>query len=226
MGNAFPRLFEPGRIAERRAQEPHHQGPAAHRPGQSRRLHHRAHAPLLQRGGAGRRCAWWSWSTPGSTTCTAGRPRASWASPAWTTFPGCRFLPTPSRPRGRWPASRSRTPAGSASSSSSRRRLPTCPGRRSPPWAAPSPSRMTTEEISGVIKAFGRAAARAQMAGFDLVEIHACHGYLISNFLSPYSNKRDRLVRRRLREPHPPADEHRQGDQGPGGPRLPRGLPL
>jgi 2,4-dienoyl-CoA reductase-like NADH-dependent reductase (Old Yellow Enzyme family)/thioredoxin reductase len=64
------------------------------------------------------------------------------------------------------------------------------------PWpeitamGCPIPIPMTVEEIQEVIKAFGRAAKRAQMAGFDLVEIHACHGYLISNFLSPYSNKR------------------------------------
>ena len=49
---------------------------------------------------------------------------------------------------------------------------------------------MTIDEIVGVRKAFGQAAKRAQTAGFDMVEIHACHGYLISNFLSPYSNKR------------------------------------
>lgn len=64
------------------------------------------------------------------------------------------------------------------------------------PWpeitamGCPIPIPMTTEEIGEVIKAFGAAAKRAQMAGFDAVEIHACHGYLISNFLSPYSNKR------------------------------------
>ena len=64
------------------------------------------------------------------------------------------------------------------------------------PWpeitemGCPIPEPMTIEEIRGVVKAFGQAAKRAQTAGFDLVEIHACHGYLISNFLSPYSNKR------------------------------------
>ncbi len=64
------------------------------------------------------------------------------------------------------------------------------------PWpeitaqGCPIPIPMTIEEIQGVIKAFGQAAVRAKMAGFDMVEIHACHGYLISNFLSPYSNKR------------------------------------
>jgi len=49
---------------------------------------------------------------------------------------------------------------------------------------------MTVTEIKEVVNAFGQAAARARTAGFDMVEIHACHGYLISNFLSPYSNKR------------------------------------
>jgi 2,4-dienoyl-CoA reductase-like NADH-dependent reductase (Old Yellow Enzyme family)/thioredoxin reductase len=64
------------------------------------------------------------------------------------------------------------------------------------PWpeitaqGCPIPQPMTVEEIRGVVKAFGQAAKRAQTVGFDLVEIHACHGYLISNFLSPYSNKR------------------------------------
>ncbi len=49
---------------------------------------------------------------------------------------------------------------------------------------------MTFEEILDVVKAFGDATKRTQDAGFDMVEFHACHGYLISNFLSPRTNKR------------------------------------
>ncbi len=49
---------------------------------------------------------------------------------------------------------------------------------------------MTEEDIWAAIEAFGDAAVRAVKAGFDLIEIHMAHGYLIQNFLSPYSNKR------------------------------------
>lgn len=64
------------------------------------------------------------------------------------------------------------------------------------PWpeitaaGCPLPVPLTVEEIREIVKAFGRAARRAQTAGFDMVEIHACHGYLISNFFSPHTNKR------------------------------------
>ena len=54
----------------------------------------------------------------------------------------------------------------------------------------PPPDELTFEEILEVVKAFGDAAKRTQMAGFDMVEFHACHGYLISNFLAPRTNKR------------------------------------
>jgi len=49
---------------------------------------------------------------------------------------------------------------------------------------------MTHEEIRKVVADFSESAARAQKAGFDAVQIHAAHGYLLSQFLSPTHNKR------------------------------------
>jgi 2,4-dienoyl-CoA reductase-like NADH-dependent reductase (Old Yellow Enzyme family) len=49
---------------------------------------------------------------------------------------------------------------------------------------------MTKMDIRKVVDAFGAAAKRAQKAGFDGVQVHAAHGYLLSSFLSPYYNKR------------------------------------
>lgn len=54
----------------------------------------------------------------------------------------------------------------------------------------PEPKEMTTEDISRVIRAFTDAAVRAQKAGFDGVEIHAAHGYLLNQFYSPLTNHR------------------------------------
>ena len=50
--------------------------------------------------------------------------------------------------------------------------------------------KMNQKDIDEVVKAYGDAVRLAMKAGFDAVEIHAGHGYLISQFLSPYSNHR------------------------------------
>jgi 2,4-dienoyl-CoA reductase-like NADH-dependent reductase (Old Yellow Enzyme family)/thioredoxin reductase len=75
-----------------------------------------------------------------------------------------------------------------------------CPPIKAPsrvPWEelyyyehCPPPQELTFEEIQQIIKAFGDAAVRAQTADFDMVEVHAAHGYLIAQFLSPRTNKR------------------------------------
>jgi len=54
----------------------------------------------------------------------------------------------------------------------------------------PMPQALTTEGIQEVVSAFAAAARRACQAGFRVLEIHAAHGYLIHEFLSPLSNKR------------------------------------
>lgn len=59
-----------------------------------------------------------------------------------------------------------------------------CPEKRA------LPREMTTEEVDEMVEKFGDAALRAKKAGFDGVQIHGAHGYLITEFTSPYSNKR------------------------------------
>jgi 2,4-dienoyl-CoA reductase-like NADH-dependent reductase (Old Yellow Enzyme family) len=55
----------------------------------------------------------------------------------------------------------------------------------------PVPKELTVAEIKNLVTSFAESAKRAVLAGFDLVEIHAAHGYLIHQFLSPISNKRN-----------------------------------
>ena len=52
------------------------------------------------------------------------------------------------------------------------------------------PRTITLQEIKFLIREFGTAVKMVREAGFDVVEVHAGHGYLISQFLSPYTNKR------------------------------------
>ncbi|MDP3879387.1 MAG: NADH:flavin oxidoreductase [Dehalococcoidales bacterium] len=64
------------------------------------------------------------------------------------------------------------------------------------PWNIPVPGDeevprpFTIEEIKNIVTAFSAAARRAVEAGFDIVELHGAHGYLLSQFLSPYTNRR------------------------------------
>jgi len=55
----------------------------------------------------------------------------------------------------------------------------------------PEPHALTPDEIETLVARYGEAARRAAAAGFQVVEIHAAHGYLLHQFLSPLSNRRD-----------------------------------
>jgi 2,4-dienoyl-CoA reductase-like NADH-dependent reductase (Old Yellow Enzyme family) len=52
------------------------------------------------------------------------------------------------------------------------------------------PRELSAAEIAGIVAAFRKSAERALAAGFEVVEIHAAHGYLLHQFLSPFSNTR------------------------------------
>lgn len=65
-------------------------------------------------------------------------------------------------------------------------------GPTADPFAAAfaTPRMLAASELQGIITAFVEAARRAHQAGFDVIEIHAAHGYLIHEFLSPLTNTR------------------------------------
>lgn len=54
----------------------------------------------------------------------------------------------------------------------------------------PAPRELTDDEVVGIVKRFATTARIAEEAGFDGVQVHAAHGYLVSQFLSPLSNQR------------------------------------
>jgi 2,4-dienoyl-CoA reductase-like NADH-dependent reductase (Old Yellow Enzyme family) len=87
-------------------------------------------------------------------------------------------------------------------------------GAHESPWqtVAPSPipfgegwhvpHELSTSEIKGLIDAFVASAERARRIGFDLVELHSAHGYLLQQFLSPLANRRkDEYGRNRMKFP-------------------------
>ena len=67
---------------------------------------------------------------------------------------------------------------------------PVAPSEIIPPRGTETPRELTINEIIGLVTVFGDAALRAAKAGFDAVELHGAHGYLLSQFVSPYTNRR------------------------------------
>lgn len=64
------------------------------------------------------------------------------------------------------------------------------PGEAGPFVDALTPRALTDSEIEEVVRSFGQATRRAILAGFDGVELHGAHGFLIQNFFSPHFNRR------------------------------------
>lgn len=67
---------------------------------------------------------------------------------------------------------------------------PIAPSPIADPTMTEIPRALSVEEIATLVEEFGDTALRAQIAGFDAVEIHGAHGYLVNQFMSPFSNKR------------------------------------
>jgi NADPH2 dehydrogenase len=80
--------------------------------------------------------------------------------------------------------------AGSAASSEVTGTDPVGPSAVPNPRKGNVPKELTKQEIEDIIKAFKESALRVKEAGFDGVEIHSAHGYLLNQFLSPLTNKR------------------------------------
>lgn len=69
-------------------------------------------------------------------------------------------------------------------------RRPMAPSAVPSPFYSGTPRRMTVDEIGKVVLSFGQAAGRVREAGFDGIQLHGAHGYLINQFLSPLTNRR------------------------------------
>ncbi|MFC2169063.1 NADH:flavin oxidoreductase [Acidobacteriota bacterium] len=68
--------------------------------------------------------------------------------------------------------------------------IPLSPSALYEPIFKVKPIEMTAKDIKSVITGFIQGAKRAKLAGFDGVQLHAAHGYLLSSFISPYTNRR------------------------------------
>ncbi len=79
---------------------------------------------------------------------------------------------------------------GGQTSSISAGRQPLAPSAVKVDQYPETPEELTEEGIKGLIAAFGHGARRAKECGFDAVQLHAAHGYLVNQFLSPLTNRR------------------------------------
>lgn len=79
---------------------------------------------------------------------------------------------------------------GRQASSATSGSQPVAPSPIPDPVVNEVPLELTEEAIAAIVRDFGRAAGRAKRAGLDFVEIHGAHGYLVTQFLSPFTNKR------------------------------------
>ncbi len=80
--------------------------------------------------------------------------------------------------------------AGSAAQSEITGNAPLAPSAVANPRRGDMPREIARKEIPDIVNAFKKAARRVKDAGFDAVEIHSAHGYLLNQFLSPLTNKR------------------------------------
>jgi 2,4-dienoyl-CoA reductase-like NADH-dependent reductase (Old Yellow Enzyme family)/thioredoxin reductase len=70
-------------------------------------------------------------------------------------------------------------------------RQPVAPSAVSSPMFRSPPRALEGDEIERLVEAFGRAAGLAVAAGYEAIELHGAHGYLLGQFLSPFTNRRD-----------------------------------
>jgi 2,4-dienoyl-CoA reductase-like NADH-dependent reductase (Old Yellow Enzyme family) len=189
MRTTFPRLFEPGyigsvRLKNRVIKAPQHTGLANPDGSVTERLlrHYRS----LAQGGAGLVTVEYAWVDND----------ASKASPCQLGVASIEHIPGLSLLAQTIQANGAKASIQISHAGRQRFTLQQPKAASAVPWeeiyaqGCPAPQPLTFEEILEVVKAFGQAAKRAQTADFDMVEIHACHGYLISNFFSPRTNKR------------------------------------
>jgi NADPH2 dehydrogenase len=80
--------------------------------------------------------------------------------------------------------------AGSAALNEVTGTTPLAPSATANPRRGDMPREITRKEIGDIVNAFKEASRRVREAGFDAVEIHSAHGYLLNQFLSPLTNKR------------------------------------